>query len=214
MAAYPLVPRDEVGFRMQVTSANTDEQIDHLCDVLGEVAERFKLRPAAAEKAGGHDARTRNGSAPPTAAHCGGCIWRRRDRLGLYVFVPPFQGSGPGDQRARPVRRGRHGRRHPPHRPEPGGVVLFVLGLSLFCLGDVYTYSYPKLTGADVPFPSPGDAMYLSVYPVLMVGLLLLVRRRNQRADGPGVVDSVIMTSGSAWSPSSSSSRRTSTTTR
>jgi 8-amino-7-oxononanoate synthase len=49
MAVYPLVPRDEVGFRLQVTAANTDEQIDHLCVVLGEVAERFKLRRADAE---------------------------------------------------------------------------------------------------------------------------------------------------------------------
>ena len=48
MAVYPLVPRDEVGFRLQLTAANTDQQIDHLCDVLGEVAEKFKLqRPAA-----------------------------------------------------------------------------------------------------------------------------------------------------------------------
>jgi len=47
MAVYPLVPRDEVGFRLQITAANTDEQIDHLCDVLGELSERFKLqRPA------------------------------------------------------------------------------------------------------------------------------------------------------------------------
>ncbi len=49
MAVYPLVPRDEVGFRLQLTAANTDEQVDHLCDVLGEVAQRFKLHPAAAE---------------------------------------------------------------------------------------------------------------------------------------------------------------------
>jgi 8-amino-7-oxononanoate synthase len=49
MAVYPLVPRDEVGFRLQLTAANTDEQVDHLCDVLGEVAERFKLQPAAGE---------------------------------------------------------------------------------------------------------------------------------------------------------------------
>ncbi|HTX12028.1 MAG TPA: hypothetical protein VME22_25640, partial [Solirubrobacteraceae bacterium] len=35
---------DEVGFRLQLTSAHTDEQIEHLCTVLGEVAERFKLR--------------------------------------------------------------------------------------------------------------------------------------------------------------------------
>ncbi len=49
MAVYPLVPRDEVGFRLQLTAANTDEQVDHLCVVLGEVAERFKLQRAAGE---------------------------------------------------------------------------------------------------------------------------------------------------------------------
>ena len=49
MAVYPLVPRDEVGFRLQLTAANTDEQIDHLEVVLGEVAERFKLNRSAAE---------------------------------------------------------------------------------------------------------------------------------------------------------------------
>jgi 8-amino-7-oxononanoate synthase len=49
MAVYPLVPRDEVGFRLQLTAANTDEQVDHLCVVLGEVAERFKLQGASGE---------------------------------------------------------------------------------------------------------------------------------------------------------------------
>jgi 8-amino-7-oxononanoate synthase len=49
MAVYPLVPRDEVGFRLQMTAANTDDQVDHLCVVLGEVAARFKLQSAAAE---------------------------------------------------------------------------------------------------------------------------------------------------------------------
>ncbi len=49
MAVYPLVPRDEVGFRLQLTAANTDEQVDHLCIVLGEVAERFKFHEAAGE---------------------------------------------------------------------------------------------------------------------------------------------------------------------
>jgi 8-amino-7-oxononanoate synthase len=44
MAAYPLVPRDEVGFRLQVTAANTDAQVDHLNGVLEEVADRFQLR--------------------------------------------------------------------------------------------------------------------------------------------------------------------------
>ena len=49
MAAYPLVPREEVGFRLQLTAANTDEQIDRLLVVLGEVAERFKLDDRSAD---------------------------------------------------------------------------------------------------------------------------------------------------------------------
>ena len=44
MAAYPLVPRDEVGFRLQLTAANTDRQVDHLNRVLEEVADSFQLR--------------------------------------------------------------------------------------------------------------------------------------------------------------------------
>jgi 8-amino-7-oxononanoate synthase len=47
IAAYPLVPHDEVGFRIQITAANTDAQVDHLNQVLEEVADRFQLRSAA-----------------------------------------------------------------------------------------------------------------------------------------------------------------------
>ena len=44
MAAYPLVPKDEVGFRIQVTAANDDDQIERLCEVLGELEARFQLQ--------------------------------------------------------------------------------------------------------------------------------------------------------------------------
>jgi 8-amino-7-oxononanoate synthase len=44
LAAYPLVPKDEVGFRIQVTAANGDDQIDRLCEVLGEVDRQFRLQ--------------------------------------------------------------------------------------------------------------------------------------------------------------------------
>jgi 8-amino-7-oxononanoate synthase len=43
LAAYPLVPRNEVGFRIQLTAANTDEQVSHLIGVLHELADRFQL---------------------------------------------------------------------------------------------------------------------------------------------------------------------------
>jgi diguanylate cyclase (GGDEF)-like protein len=44
LAAYPLVPRDEVGFRVQVTAANTDAEVDALIAVLEELAGLGELR--------------------------------------------------------------------------------------------------------------------------------------------------------------------------
>ncbi len=51
LAAYPLVPRDEVGFRIQLTTANTWDEVDHLIDVVGRLAERHPLRAAEREAA-------------------------------------------------------------------------------------------------------------------------------------------------------------------
>jgi 8-amino-7-oxononanoate synthase len=44
LAAYPLVPRDQVGFRVQITAANTDEEIDGLNTVITELASTGRLR--------------------------------------------------------------------------------------------------------------------------------------------------------------------------
>jgi 8-amino-7-oxononanoate synthase len=52
VAAYPLVPRSEVGFRIQVTAANSDEDIAHLTGVLAEVARRFQLQEPSGEDPG------------------------------------------------------------------------------------------------------------------------------------------------------------------
>ncbi|TML03592.1 MAG: pyridoxal phosphate-dependent aminotransferase family protein [Actinobacteria bacterium] len=46
LAAYPLVPRNEVGFRIQVTAANTEAEIEQLLEVLGRLVNRFDLQPA------------------------------------------------------------------------------------------------------------------------------------------------------------------------
>ncbi|HEY7207247.1 MAG TPA: aminotransferase class I/II-fold pyridoxal phosphate-dependent enzyme [Gaiellaceae bacterium] len=48
LAAYPLVPKDEVGFRIQVTAANTWAEVDQLVDVLGQLARAFDLQPSRA----------------------------------------------------------------------------------------------------------------------------------------------------------------------
>ncbi len=51
LAAYPLVPRTEVGFRIQMTAANTDREIERLVEVLGSLAERFELQSAVGKAA-------------------------------------------------------------------------------------------------------------------------------------------------------------------
>ncbi|HSV64365.1 MAG TPA: pyridoxal phosphate-dependent aminotransferase family protein [Mycobacteriales bacterium] len=47
LAAYPLVPRSEVGFRIQVTAANGDDEIDELCQTLSALVARFPVRTRA-----------------------------------------------------------------------------------------------------------------------------------------------------------------------
>jgi 8-amino-7-oxononanoate synthase len=44
LAAYPLVPRSQVGFRIQTTAVNTDAEITHLLQVLSDLAGRFPLQ--------------------------------------------------------------------------------------------------------------------------------------------------------------------------
>ena len=118
---------------------------------------------------------------------------------GLYVLVPPFKGYaglinliGLSSPIAIAV-----GIRM--HRPKATAAwLLLLIGQSLYVAGDFYTYSYPELLGGKVGFPSAGDAMYLCVYPMLVAGLLLLVRRRNPRGDRAAVIDSLILTVGFA----------------
>ena len=48
LAAYPLVPKSDVGFRIQITAANSQGEIEQLVDVLAKLANAFDLRPSAA----------------------------------------------------------------------------------------------------------------------------------------------------------------------
>jgi 8-amino-7-oxononanoate synthase len=45
LAAYPLVPKEEVGFRVQLTAANTDGEVDRLITALEELALAGELKP-------------------------------------------------------------------------------------------------------------------------------------------------------------------------
>jgi diguanylate cyclase (GGDEF)-like protein/PAS domain S-box-containing protein len=115
----------------------------------------------------------------------------------LYMFVPPFKANGPlinvlglmgvvaiavGIRRNKPRAR--------------AAWWLFAAGQFLFFSGDIYTYSYRLLSGTEVGFPSAGDGFYLAVYPVLMAGLFVLVRRRSPRPDRSALIDALILTIG------------------
>jgi len=85
------------------------------------------------------------------------------------------------------------------HKPRARAAWLLLLaGQTLYFAGDFYTYSYPQLLGGVVGFPSAGDAIYLSVYPVLVAGLWLLLRRRNPVPDPAAAIDALILTVGFA----------------
>jgi diguanylate cyclase (GGDEF)-like protein/PAS domain S-box-containing protein len=117
----------------------------------------------------------------------------------LYVTVAPLKGSGPVINLLglSPVIAIPIGVRL--HRPQSRGPwYWFAAGFGLFWLGDLYTYSYPKILGREVPFPSLGDGFYVLVYPVLMVGLLLVVRKRSARSSDRSFVDAAILTVGLA----------------
>ena len=117
-----------------------------------------------------------------------------------YLFVPPFKGYaivinviGISSPLAIAAGMRLHGAK------ARLAWTLLLVGQLLYVAGDFYTYSYPDLLGGTVGFPSAGDAIYLSVYPALFAGLILLARRRNPFGrDRTVVVDSLILTVGFA----------------
>jgi 8-amino-7-oxononanoate synthase len=49
MAAFPLVPKNEVGFRIQVTAANTDDEVQQLIAAIVDLSENFRLQQPPVE---------------------------------------------------------------------------------------------------------------------------------------------------------------------
>jgi hypothetical protein len=71
---------------------------------------------------------------------------------------------------------------------------LFALAQALFVTGDVLAYNYERFFGGALPFPSIADPFYLAVGPLLVAGLVLLMRARNATRSRASLIDSLIIT--------------------
>ncbi len=72
---------------------------------------------------------------------------------------------------------------------------LFLAGQTLWSLGDVLYAVYVHVLDSP-PYPSPADLLYLAGYPVLVAGLLLVVRGRAREPDRSGLIDASIVATG------------------
>jgi len=81
------------------------------------------------------------------------------------------------------------------HRPSaPWAWRLFALGIAANALGALVDALLWNLRGQG--FPSAADALYLAMYPALVAGLVLLVRRRSAGGDWTAAVDATTISTG------------------
>ncbi|HTW08824.1 MAG TPA: diguanylate cyclase, partial [Acidimicrobiales bacterium] len=72
-------------------------------------------------------------------------------------------------------------------------------GVLLFIAGDTIYKTWHQLMGQqNIPFPSFIDAIYITMYPVLAIGLLLLARARVPNGDQASLLDALIVIVGLA----------------
>jgi diguanylate cyclase (GGDEF)-like protein/PAS domain S-box-containing protein len=70
-------------------------------------------------------------------------------------------------------------------------------GVLLFITGDTtYKFWHQIIGQQNIPFPSFIDAIYITMYPVLAIGLLLLARKRSSRGDQTTLIDALTVTLG------------------
>ncbi|MBV9665171.1 MAG: EAL domain-containing protein, partial [Actinobacteria bacterium] len=82
------------------------------------------------------------------------------------------------------------------HRPAGAAAWwLLAAGVTTFIVGDNLFTLRANIQHADT-FPSYVDLVYLAMYPLLIAGLVVLVRRRSDRRDRASVLDAAIVTAG------------------
>jgi diguanylate cyclase (GGDEF)-like protein/PAS domain S-box-containing protein len=83
------------------------------------------------------------------------------------------------------------------HRPNaPNAWRFLAAGVLLFITGDTTYKFWHQIIGGQIPFPSFIDVIYISVYPMLAIGLLLLARRRVRGGDRSSLIDALTVTMG------------------
>ncbi|MDH4111803.1 MAG: hypothetical protein OEV60_03860 [Actinomycetota bacterium] len=98
---------------------------------------------------------------------------------------------------------------HKPERRAPWFTI--AAGQFLFIVGDVVSYNYERFNhslpqlfpldfaynpAGDVPFPGPADLLYLSVYPCLIAGVIMLIQARSPGRDQASLLDSAMVAIG------------------
>ncbi|BBH71132.1 hypothetical protein ACTI_78170 [Actinoplanes sp. OR16] len=78
--------------------------------------------------------------------------------------------------------------------------IMILISASAFAgvAGDILYYFLALVTGEEV-YPSIADVFYLAAYPLLAVGLLLIVRRRTPGWDGASMIDAAIVAIGAGF---------------
>ena len=83
-------------------------------------------------------------------------------------------------------------RRHHPALSVPW--YLFAAGMLAFSVGDILFNSYARIWHRDPPVPSVADVFYLAGYPLLAIGLVLLVLRMLSKDRRIGLIDAALLT--------------------
>jgi hypothetical protein len=81
-----------------------------------------------------------------------------------------------------------------PRRPQAW--YLLAGGQLLFSAGDTINNTYQWVLETETPFPSVADAVYVGFFPLLVGGLLMLVRARTPGRDRTSIIDAVIIATG------------------
>lgn len=79
------------------------------------------------------------------------------------------------------------------HRPEHETAWFVVAAaMATFLAADVVYYVL-EITSDSVPYPSVADALYLSMYPIMIVGLTMMLRRISPGRDTAGIIDATLV---------------------